>query len=507
MMKYALLALSLLLLLASAFGLVKVLNTPVERTADEKYTQLSYEQSGRFGYTAYASPSTYYGGQAPASEASPLIPTKFIESLEVSYHFQAGDAAVREVAVMAVLENPGAWQKRLTLAPAQSYAGDFALVLPLDLAQYAGMAATINGELGLLMSPAFNLTLEVQVRGGDGAGGLSRDFTQPLLLKLSPTTLKMSNELVLAQGRMTGRFDYKVKLVPNALYGAVTLTPPAALTTVSLQALGPDDVVFTRLLTRLEANFSYRLTAPEDLPPPSLQASVTAQLENPGLWSKTFTLVPATSASGTLNLSFLVDTPQLLALFDAIQQDAGAGGGNCLLTLTASVQATAQTGYGTIRENYTQSIRADLRKAVLAWDGSLSQTVPGKIEGTRVSITPQSFLGLPVAAARIGFGALTALLLVVFVWALLCSPLLSLRGEGQLEERVQEIRSRYQEMIIEAAELPEARANEKVLAVRSLDDLVKTSQGLLKPIMHRVDKGEHVFCVFDDSTRYQYKLA
>jgi hypothetical protein len=39
-----------------------------------------------------------------------------------------------------------------------------------------------------------------------------------------------------------------------------------------------------------------------------------------------------------------------------------------------------------------------------------------------------------------------------------------------------------------------------------VDELIKTAEGLIKPVLHSREQGKHVYIVLDEMTRYHYEI-
>jgi hypothetical protein len=70
-----------------------------------------------------------------------------------------------------------------------------------------------------------------------------------------------------------------------------------------------------------------------------------------------------------------------------------------------------------------------------------------------------------------------------------------------------DINRKYKAMVVEVGNAPEGRTGEAVLPVASMEDLMKVGQGLLKPVHHAAEEGTHIYWVYDDTKRYEYRLA
>ena len=57
---------------------------------------------------------------------------------------------------------------------------------------------------------------------------------------------------------------------------------------------------------------------------------------------------------------------------------------------------------------------------------------------------------------------------------------------------------------MDVEELPSVKPNETVIPLSSLDDLVRIADDLVKPVLHKVAEGRHIYCIVDGTVRYQY---
>lgn len=78
---------------------------------------------------------------------------------------------------------------------------------------------------------------------------------------------------------------------------------------------------------------------------------------------------------------------------------------------------------------------------------------------------------------------------------------------SEIEKEAQQVAKKYKGIIIEIEELPIAKPSEVVVQLRSLEDLVKAAEGLLKPVLHRAGYEIHIYCVLDPPMRYEYHFG
>jgi hypothetical protein len=254
-------------------------------------------------------------------------------------------------------------------------------------------------------------------------------------------------------------------------------------------------------------SFSYHLASSQSLKTLDETVAVDAVLESPGKWSKTIELVPVTGKSGDFTVTFPLDPAQLSELFSTIQRETGTSTSVRSLTIKAIVHTRADTDSGTIDADFIDSISTDLAADTLNWSDNLTQSEPGSIKTTVIVSQSEKYLWGTVAQVRIVLPIVASIVLVLFLLALVWYFRPRQDGLTPEEKTARQALKKYRNMIIEIKQLPEVQPNEAVILLNSLDDLVRTTESLLKPILYKVEGQRHVFCVFDAGTRYEYHLV
>ena len=501
-MKISLLVVSFVLLVGSIFGISKAFALPTE--VEQQVTLVDYQHEGTFDYLVYLKPSYLYGTSQGAQTTS-QFPIKLIDSFEMSFIYQSAEQVSREVEVNAVLENAGVWQKTIVLVPKTSKRGDFSLSFPIDLKYFQELAQTIDEEIGIsTSSPDIIIKVSVYSSKAD-SGQISEGFTQVLPIKLGRSFIDVGENLIHRHGDSVGTFDYAVHLKPNTLFDATTLKPPSVTSTP--KTLGPGDTIFSKLVAGMNVSFSYHLEASKPIRQLEEEVEIEATIEDPGKWSKTIILVPLTKKSGDFTITFPLDLDRFTEISNTVQQETGVSASTYNLTIKANVYVTGQTDFGTIDEDFTQSMKTDLREGILAWDGDLEKSQPGSIQTTEIVRNQEKYIGLPVTGVRILSATVTGIIFILFMFSLLIYFRPKLERPTEIERKAQQAGKKYKDIIVEIKELPRVKPGETVISLDSLEDLIKAAQGLLKPILHKAEKERHIYCVFDASTRYEYLLA
>ncbi len=470
---------------------------------------IDYQHIGKFDYTAYVKPSYVYG-TSQAMLSSLKYPINLIENISMTYSYHSDKTALREVEVNAVIERTGIWEKTVSLIPSETQTGNFTLSFTVDLAYFKELAQTIDEEIGVSSTSNFDVTIIASVTDVEADDVLTyQNMNQTLLLGLTGSFVYIDGDLVHRYGNSYGKYDYTVQLKPNALYDSTTLKPPMVSEDSTTKTLGPEDIVFLKLLDSIVFSFSHRLQADVPITLLEEEVEITATIEIPGKWSDVVVLVPATEISGPVDITFPIDLGQFTEILDTVQQETGISASEHNLTIEAKVHTLAQTDFGLIDDEYTQSLMTDLTGSVLNWSNSLENTEPRSLETTQTIERQERYLWLPVTQARILFPSLAGVTCVLFVFFLVMCFRTGSELSTDIEQVVGRVTKKYANIIVNTKDISLAIPTENIVVVDSLDELIKVAQELLKPVLHQCPTGphgSHRYVVFDGTTQYEYLL-
>jgi hypothetical protein len=510
-----------LLLIASLFGVWQAFSLP--SSTEQPITVASYEHRGQFNYLVYLKPNSLYGSGQPQEqeteqETSHVFFRNIIDSAELafSYRFESSEpvsSIANGVVITAVAGNPGVWQKEITVLE-ETHEGDelrvdFPLLPLLDSVQE--VVDDIKEEIGVGTSQnQFTIRATVNTTAQTAAGTIIEDdFSHEITVVVQTYTLTLDGSL---KGSDTGAkddisyneegwFDYEVHLKPNKLYETDVLrseTPAATDSSSSAQTLGPGLTYFTNIVDSIEASFSYQFASDKSATNLVEEVEVTALLEYPSMWTKSFTLVPKTSKSGPFLVNFPVNFDTFSAAADTLRTELGFGSATYDLTLQATVHTTADIGSEHIDQAFTQSLKGQLGMTTFALKGDLGKQQPGTIvESATVPVAKTwVFRGLSLAGL--------ALAVLAFVFVLRNSRQAQAVAISGIEEEALRAKRKHKGVIVDVSELPAAGAKEVVIPIGSVDELVRAADALLKPVLHHSEAGKHTYCVIDAGTRYLY---
>ncbi len=497
-MRRLLVIVSLVLFLVFLAGMFMAYNLPTE--VEQETSLLNYEHQGRFDYLVYLKSSYLFGPEPqepPPLPANPKYPTEIIDSIDMSFTYKPAEEASRSVDISAVLENPGIWQKEITLVFPTVKKGGFTINFPLDIDEINELFDTIDEGIKITSSTR-SVTIVANVSIGSEA------LTYSLPIKLGKSLIEVDSNLIQTQLDSTGEFDYSIHLKENPLFDATTLKPPqvAPFTSPRSKTIGPGEVILSNLVDSMDTTFYYDFKCDQPARGLTEEVTITATLENPEVWSKTFVLVPPTRESGSFSTSFAIDINYLTQTLEAIRSEAGVGAESYNLVIKVDVHTVAQTDFGPIDEVFSQTLSSRLGKGTLEWNEELVVSKPGSITTSQMIPNPNKYLGLSVTGARISSSALAGIFSLFFLFSVALYVRFKPVEQPWIEKEVLRTSKKYGEMMAEAT-----IQDEKTISVGSMGDLIKVASELGKPIVHQspsTSEETHSYYVFDGTTRYQY---
>jgi hypothetical protein len=522
-MKISLTIISFILLVASLVGIYQVYSRPTETDVTEEVTLLDYEHQGGFDYLVSMKPSHLYGPEPQETPPQPDLlkyPAEYIDHFNLTFSYKfIPDGPVsgtsEKVEVRAIVRSAGiSGQKEIVLVPETSETGNFTISFPLNISADVSNSTIILGDN--ISGSEVTILADVYTIVDADLVPVFESYSQSLPLHLNGPLIEVEGDLVhTSTGNIgdlyyeqLGEFDYKVILRADSPFGAITLGPssPTLTTPVQTVTLGPEDTIISRLIDAINMSFSYRFESSEPVKKLEETVTVEAVLASPEKWSKTIELVPEAIENGDFTVTFPLDLKAFTELFSTIQQETGTSSSSRILTIRAEVRVLADTDSGTIEAGFTPTISTDLTGDTLVWSGGLMQSEPGSITSTRVVPRTEKYLGMSVSQARILVPVIAGIFLVLFL-AILWYFWRRSGGPYAEEQEAQQALNKYKNLVVETKELPEVKPGEVVILLNSLDDLVKTGEGLLKPILHKAEGQRQVYCVFDGSMRYEFRLT
>jgi hypothetical protein len=289
----------------------------------------------------------------------------------------------------------------------------------------------------------------------------------------------------------TATFDYTATLQNNTVYETTVLRPGQG-------------ILFKRILEAIDAELRYSVQSSTPL---SIDGSyaIYAQLKT-SYWQKQYTLLPTTTFSTSSNTnaftaSFPIDINLYESIVQSINEEIGVNPGNPELIIQSTIMMHTQHSGKQISETFRPKLTIPLHQNTIEITENLTQTQRGmqyktvQIENEDAGLNKQNWS----AATIILFGGTIAFPLVVNR---------SSTKEDKQTKTLKKFMKKYGEIIIEVQQKPDIIGS-KNIAVNSIDDLIKVSEELGKPVLYTqlLDDYNHAFFVVDQSLVYYYLLS
>ena len=472
----------------------------------EKNVLADYQHQGEFDYWAFVDMSDDENEQTTVSFFQ-----KIIESIDLvfSYKFVPDQTITIEssdIQINAVLANPGKWQKEIILVPRTAQnPGEFTFQFPLDMSQITSHFETIEEELGFRgRSRDLTIMASVFTSARTNSGKLDDTFVVPV--KVNAGVLEIELQGISDESKRDyfgglgythlGRFGYEVKLKSNSLYGPATFesrNKPAAM-----KVAGPGSDLLGKTVDAVDFTFSYDFQS--DVPVESLSESikVTGALQHPGKWSETIVLVPEMDKTDDFTVNFHIDPVALEQ--KAREKDAQLmlAGEEHSLKIAANVQLQAQTDAGSIDEAFTQNLGLSLVGGAFEPEDELAKTESGSIDET-VWITDNS-----ATKNRILAGVGLVIMLVLLEGLILGYFLVKPPRLSPADEEAKRAKRKYKDTILDVQSIPPVTVPDGLIRLTSLPELVRVADGMAKPILHKDERGNHIYLVIAENSKYVY---
>jgi hypothetical protein len=291
----------------------------------------------------------------------------------------------------------------------------------------------------------------------------------------------------------TGTFNYVAYLKNNTVYNTNILYP------------GQGNI-FKKITDHINASLAYRFSCSQVA---DIDGSyeITAMIQT-DIWSKGYIVTPKTTFSSdgsnaNFNTNFPIDYITFESIVSQINNETGVNAGEPTLIMKCNIDITAKTNNGTVYDSFTPSLSIPLRTNIIEINGNenLTQYESGVLEGTQ-EITQQ------VSIEQSIYWGLTSVVFLVILAVFLMFTKSDKATISKTERRVKKILKKYGEWIVEIDKPLEIISNIHIVKTKAIEDLIKTSEELGKPVIHylSIKDGNNIFYVLDDKIRYQFTI-
>lgn len=279
-------------------------------------------------------------------------------------------------------------------------------------------------------------------------------------------------------------YDYLATVEPNIVYNNKT-------------TVGPNDgTLFAKITKQIDMTLTYSLHSSLDV-----YANITYNFEQILKIASPYTIVttlPTTTNETQIQIGLpSINKAELEALKKQIETETGASSSTSL-EIKPTFTVDAITSAGSFQQTFTPTILVEFKhvdEGDVITIQNLAQTKSGTI--TENTTTTHS----DILFQRYGSYALATISVVG-----LCLSTYAYRKTKPKKEKIQadKLLVEYKDLIIETQELPKMSPEATIIKVEDMKELAKTAEILARPIIHVTEGMQHIFCIIENNTKYQY---
>lgn len=283
-----------------------------------------------------------------------------------------------------------------------------------------------------------------------------------------------------------GSFNYVAQLKDNTVYNTTILLPGQA-------------TMFKKITDYLNVSLTYSFSCDQSA---TISGSykLSAEIQT-DIWNKQYTIIPTTIFdTKEFKIDFIVNHSHYEDIVKTINNEIGVTATDPTLVFKCEISINAQTNEGIIIDRFTPALTMPLSGNIIEITGSLRQTKSGALTDTITINIPEEDVG-----EERGGSLLTAAL---FALPILPVAVLTKNDDtpvSQLQKQMKKIKKKYGEWIVEVDHLPKRPDGTGIVHMKTMDDIVKISEELGKPVIsYKSDIKGYAFVVFDENIHYIY---
>ncbi|NLY66888.1 MAG: DUF5305 domain-containing protein [Tissierellia bacterium] len=278
------------------------------------------------------------------------------------------------------------------------------------------------------------------------------------------------------------------------------------------ESMDKEQIYLTEFVDRIKANFNYEFSADRDA---SINGSYDIIAKAQGyttdlngnikiIWEKDFTLVPEKNFTINRKVFSLNESVDIkLADYNAFVAriiEASNVNSQASLNVIMNIRLQGDTDYGPVEEAVTPSLTIPLNSPTIEISGNREIEQPGAIEETRQVQLPVNRNRAILYGIIIGVLGIIACFLIFFTEGIL---------RDQYEKTLKQIFKKYGDRFVALNSEIVVRGG-NIVAVKSIDDLVRISDELGKPIIYKYSSNYreiNKFHVIDENKIYMLDLS
>jgi hypothetical protein len=284
-----------------------------------------------------------------------------------------------------------------------------------------------------------------------------------------------------------GLYYYTAYLNESKLFNNSTIQPQK------------DKNIYKEITEYIEMTFNYNFYSEcITLIEGTYKLDIQIETEN---WQKRFNIEPKTRFGPNKYITqYKLNISHYEEIYDEIEEELEINSREPYLIINSSINLLLKSEEGEISDYFNPILRLPIEERVINISENLSQSKTESFE---------EIIEIPLSDEEIANERNTYLnISILFIIILVLFIILT---KNQIfiptkhEKQIKKILKKYKEWIIEIDELPKKTSKTNIIKTKSIEDLIKTSEELGKPVIyhHSMKEQKHYFYVLDDTTTYE----
>jgi hypothetical protein len=263
-----------------------------------------------------------------------------------------------------------------------------------------------------------------------------------------------------------------------------------------------EGIIFRGITKNIDASFIYRLITNKNSTI-SGTYTITAQIMT-DIWNKTYTIVSETPFNSNGTYATFTEQFPINYLFyenitDQIEEEIGVTANNPTLIIQTDIVLILNVDGEIVYETLSPSLSVKLGEPKILIEFGADNQANGEGNPIIEKVTNQD-----VIEERNTWTMYSSIFLLIMIISIIFT-----RGSEKLtktEKENKKIMKKYKEWIVEIQKEPKKK-NINIIQINSIEDLIKVSEELGKPVFHYLtENNSHQYYVLDGKITYEYKL-
>ena len=284
------------------------------------------------------------------------------------------------------------------------------------------------------------------------------------------------------------KYTYFARLENNLIYNKTYLRPG-------------DGTLYTAIVKYLNLTFKYNFLCNPKPFNTTIIDDITFELESPEKWTRQLSAIETEELFEYKNgnqFSLILNNSKIEPIIESIDKETGIRTSTYNLIIKPQIHVIAESYNFNIDEFFTPTLTISFIKGGELGDyikiSELTHTRSDKIT-ENTEITLQNVKDMRTISNFIT-------IIIIIALAVSSYQFFKLREKKPKVISIKKIISQYEELITRTKNIPPV--TDITVQINSLEDLARTAEILMKPIMYAEHNEEHIFYIIEDNNKYEY---